>query len=95
MKKYRELDSLDKFLTIRLRLLDNEIANCKEDSLFLSTLKKERSLIISIADFVRYEESLTDEELEKQLKVFEKDPDLAGFLAAATRPINLQKFLDK
>lgn len=97
MKNYRELDSLDKFLTIRLRLLDNEIADCekRKDSMFLKPLQQERSLIVSIANFVRHEESLTEEELELQLKIFEGDPNLASFLAFATTPIDMKKLLDK
>lgn len=85
MKKrgFKDLDSLDKFLTIYMKFLEDSINSCKAD--FLKDIYvKEKHFILTIVDLVRYIEKLTPEQLIRQLKEFEKNPELEAFIIKIT-----------
>lgn len=78
-KAFRKLDSLDKFLTIYLKILDNNIATSSFKDLIKIYIEEKRT-ILSVVEFIRCIDKLSDKELEKQLKEFEADEELNVFV---------------
>lgn len=91
-KSFKNKDSLDKFLTVYLQLLDNTIETCTDD-LFRDLYVKEKQCILSVVDFVRAVDSYSKEELLKQLKAFDRDPNLKLFITQLTSDYNFDRSL--
>lgn len=86
-RNFMKLDNLDKFLTMYMKILNDSIDTAK-DEIFKNIYIKERSCILSIVEFIRHIENLSEEELFVQLKEFETDPNLKDFIIQITSTAN-------
>lgn len=89
---FKDLDSLDKFLTIFLKIIDNEIKTSQEPSI-RKIFIEEKDTIHTIVRLIRQLERMSEEEIQQSLEEMSQDKDLASFMAIAFKTQDIDTLL--
>lgn len=90
---FTDLDSLDKFLTIFLKILNNEIDTSTEPGI-QKILLEQKGLIRTLVSMIRHLDKLSEDQIKESLLEVLEDKDLAEFITIACQPQDIDALLD-